>query len=123
MASVIIEGGSNPIECNSWQNSLKIELMHQMYHDGRLGGSKDDLFRCIDRHLETVWITYGHSISADDIVKALGEMFREGWIEVAGTKCECCLSQKIDHTNLMKHATRFRLTRSGYDRVPEHIFP
>ncbi len=105
MASVIREGGNNPIKVKTWQGSLKIALLEKMYDQGRRGVHEDDFYYSLgDRSVFAE--QYGHNLSKQDIRDALKEMLTDGWAEVSE-----------------EHAKRFRLTQKGYDLVPEHFFP
>lgn len=127
MASVIREGGSNPISVNTWQDALKAALLERMYDEGQRGASKDDFWHRLHQYfyqdLDSFAKKYGHKITEQDVKESLKEMLDNGWIEVAEFPCQCCSLVNRNLEELLKHATRLKLTRKGYDRVTEHIFP
>lgn len=125
MASVIIEGGQNPIQEYSWQEMVMIGLLHGMAIERNRGKYKDDLILFVQSrwdgtYTERSQIAYNHSLTAEDIKDCLLDMIGKRWVEAAQLDCSCS-----DHkpSNLWEHARRFRLTKAGYDKVPEHIFP
>jgi len=127
MAAVIREGGTNPLKVKTWQDGLKVALLERMYDDSPRGTRKDDFYSRLGRYLyqgnNDNPKCLEHRITREDVDAILKEMFKDGWIEVAEFPCECCFKVERTAEENFNHARRFRLTREGYARVPEHIFP
>ncbi len=127
MAAVIREGGTNPIVVVDWRTSLQVSLLEKMYDEGERGANINDLWYCLRQQFcgedDILPEIHGRQITRFDMDLELRSMLSLGLIEVSEFPCECCkkVQRSIDET--MKHAIRLKLTKAGYDRVPEHIFP
>ena len=125
MASVIREGGSNPIVITDWRTSLQVSLLEKMYDADQKGRYKPHFWRDFEGYINMTAFnaSWQHELTKDDLKNALREMLIEGWIEASEFPCECC--QRVQRTinGTLEHARRFRLTKIGYSKVPEHIFP
>ncbi len=121
MASVIREGGREPIVVNSWQSAVKSCLLDRIYHNANVA----DLYYEVESRLDHNYIQkeYHHKVTREDVDTMVKEMFRDGWIEANGFKCECCRLRVFSSEEILKHAWRFVLTEKGYEKVHEHIFP
>lgn len=127
MAEVIREGGSNPIIVTDWRTALQVILLEKMYDENQRGAHKNDLWHRIRlRYGKEDFVppeVLGRIVTRLDVDLELRSMLACGLIESSEFPCECCskVERSLDET--IKHALRFRLTKAGYDRVPEHIFP
>ncbi len=110
MASVIREGGSQPLQVTDWKSQIKLAVLEQGYDHGLL---KADLRLSSD----SVRVA-----SVAQVEEALAEMLADGWIRATEFRCTCCKAL-TNPKDIAKHAIEFHLTPAGYDRVPEHIFP
>ena len=122
MASVIREGGKEPITANSWQNAVKSVLLDCIYDHG---AHVANLYDYVEGHLNHEYIQkkYGHKITRSDVEILVKEMFRDGWIKGSHFVCECCKLRSLSSEEVLNHVLRFVLTEMGYDKVQEHIFP
>ena len=127
MASVIREGGSNPITINDWRTALQVSLLEKMYDEGQRGAHKNDLWYNLRHHFckedDILPQISDHQVNRLDMDLELRGMLVLGLVEVAEYPCECCRQVERSLDDTLTHAVRFRLTKAGYDRVPEHIFP
>ncbi len=123
MASVIREGGKDPIRIRGWQDCLKSHLIDRMYDTG--GVHRGDLVSYVKSGLDHDFITkeWRHRIVGEDIDQVLREMLFDGWIKVSRWVCECCAHRDHKPEEILKHAEAFSLTEKGYDKIIEHIFP
>lgn len=128
MASIIREGGRDPIVVNSWQTAAKDVMLDRFYGEDRLGVFVDEVAGYVENRLDhkSVEKEYMHRVDLEDVLMLASEMFTDGWIEVSSfDQCElhqCCQKGSINMMHILLHA-RLRLTEKGYDKVQEHIFP
>ena len=128
MASVIREGGKEPIVVNSWQTATKDVMLDKFYDESPRGTFVTDIPSYVERRLDhkSVEKKYMHRVDLQDVRRLAREMFADDWIEVVWFDLcelhECRQKGNINMEHILHHA-RLRLTQKGYDKVQEHIFP
>jgi len=122
MAAVIREGGKSPISIRNWRDKVKLCILEEMYNSGQLNKQRayGEIYRELNRCKPD---PNDERLSSESLESILSEMLVDGWIEVHKFVCECCSKQAIETKDLIHHATDFRLTKAGYNKIPEHIFP
>lgn len=80
MASVIREGGKEPIAVTSWQTAVKSSLLDCIYDHG---AHVANLYSYVENRLNHEYIEkeYHHKITREDVEAMVKEMFRDGWIK------------------------------------------
>ena len=128
MASVIREGGKEPIVVNSWQTSAKDVMLDKFYDENHRGAFVHDVADYVERRLDhkSVEKKYMHRVILEDVKRLAGEMFADDWIEVSDFDLcdlyQCRQKRNVNFEHILQHA-RLRLTEKGYNKVQEHIFP
>ena len=122
MASILRKGGNSPIQVKGWQDSVRLNQLQKIY-DRNGNALIADIWHYFDEEIEFVFKRWRHRLNGEEVRAILGEMISDGWVEVSEWKCVCCATQKHDPKEILKHAVRLKLTSSGYDKVPESIFP
>ncbi len=120
MASVIIEGGNDPIIAKTWKDTVRVRLLHDIYsYCGHVG----DLTNIDVQPKRFISKDSGDEVTVGDVRAILIEMYEEGLITGIRFKCNCCAHQKFPPKEVLDHVLEFKLTQKGFDRTPEHIFP
>lgn len=122
MAAIIREGGSSPMLVQSWQDAVKLQILNKIYD---CSGNRlyRDIFKWFDEELEYISKRWGHKLVESEAKQILIKMIADGWVEVSEFTCACCAKQKHEPQEILNHAVRLRLTKLGYTKVPEYIFP
>jgi len=122
MASVLREGGTNPLEVKDWKDAVKLHLLNRTY-DQRDYGLVENIIAYFDEEIDYIRTTWKHELCREDVILMLEEMIFLGWIEASEYKCRCCAKQNHNSREILKHVVRLKLTSVGYTKIHEHIFP
>lgn len=116
MAVVIREGGSSPFKPENADEMVALFLLEFIHDKGFDTQNPCDYAQAYVR-------APARSPSIHDTQKALVWLYSKGWIEPSAYKCSCCDNKVFGAEEILEHATRFRLTAAGREKIPEHIFP
>lgn len=136
MASAARARGRHPLIPRTWVCAVRVALLEMMFEEGERGVHKDDFFPNLEKYLRKHFLTAlvresrsreGHrGIPIDSLAirSTLMSMLIENWIEPSQFNCSCSDHPDKDIYKKFDYSERFRLTETGYDKVPEpFLFP
>jgi hypothetical protein len=123
LTAAVISGRIDPLKLMDWREYIKLQILEFIFTGkNRVEDFVMGLCQCNITKL-FIQLRFGHDMALSEVYIAIRELYRDGLIEAAEYKRECCKDRTLSPENILNRVTTFSLTEKGRAAIPEQTFP